>query len=267
MSILGRWLSVWLDDAGVTWDSTMVKLNSKSQVQVLRMQLLFDNASKEFHVWDFQYRHGLSSSKEIKVGLLGDFDLAKQDFLSRFKSFTGLSWNERYSGPHQDSWIPLETSHREIPIITNEIVKLPEQVERVLKIIFESSPLTSYVAALNRRGRSVSFEDKLKKKKFQIGFAVLEKQIKIGISGSTIQAISLAGIYQKLMLPNLNPLQDLTEARKELESLELLLKLQDASEILKNSQSSSMALSQISQVLGLAKMEPGTNFCTSLSLI
>jgi poly [ADP-ribose] polymerase len=60
--------------------------------------------------------------------------------------------------------------------------------------------------------------------------------------------------------PKVNPILLVGEVRKELESLELLLKLQDASEILKSSHSSSMALSQISQVLCLAKMEPGKNF-------
>jgi poly [ADP-ribose] polymerase len=228
------------------------------------MQLLFNNESKTYHVWHFQYQPGSSNAQgQPNVSSPGHLASAKDDFLSKFKSFTGLSWDARCSDPLPGSWISLEMSHRDVPIITSEIVKLPEQVEKVLNIIFESSQVERYVAALNNQGRGVSVQYKLDRKKLQIGFAILKKQIKLCASDS-LEAKKLARIYQKLILgPNGSPLHDLRDVRKELESLELLLKLQYASEILKSSGSSSMALSQISQVLGLAKMEPGKSFCTS----
>jgi hypothetical protein len=155
----------------------MVKfLNSKSsRLRVLRMQLLFDSASKKFLVWYITSEYDPSSSDRPYVSLAGDFISAKQGFVSNFKTFTGVSWDDRHSEPIQGNGIYLEISHKELPIMTSEVVSLPKQVEDVLRIIFESSSLAKYAAALKGRGRNVSFEDKRKKRKCQIGIAVLKR--------------------------------------------------------------------------------------------
>jgi hypothetical protein len=261
-----------MDASGVTWDSTMIKLHDR-KVRALRMQLLLRRETGQFQVCDFWYEPHSPDTKMLNLGEPGDFASAKQQFLSRFKSFTGLSWDGRYSERVKGHWIFLELSHREAPIISSQVVDLPKEVEKVLKLIFESSPLATYAGALKQMGRDVSFENKRKSREFQIGLAVLKKEIKLGASGSSGKAKTLTSIYQRLSLSPLTQSGGVAqkerpyEARKELESLDLLLKMHDANEILKSSGLSSMGLSQISQVLGLAKMEPGTNLSISLLFI
>lgn len=106
----------------------------------------------------------------------------------------------------------------------------------------------------------------MEKKKLLLGTAVLGKLMELtnpqlALGDHSKAKKRLCEIYKSLILTN-GTLSDINDiVRQELESLDLLLKLHDASEILgKKSQSSSLAMGQISQVLGLARMTPGIYF-------
>jgi poly [ADP-ribose] polymerase len=269
---LGSTLSVYQDDAGLIWDATLVRSGQNKAVEVSRIQLLVHGKSQTFHTWDLQYEFG--SSEETKsIGNAGTLDLAKRTFGSKFKSRSHLAWKDRHAIPNAEGWIFLETHHREAPIFTSKTNLLPAGVENVLKIIFTSGNLQKYLHLLHTHGRSFLVENKVDKKKLLVGIAVLGKLM--DLTDPQLEPVycskarkRLCTIYESLILTNLSLSDTKDTVRQELESLDLLLKLRDAGEILeKESQSSSLAMSQISQVLGLAKMTPGIYpLCLSLSL-
>lgn len=261
---LGTTVSVYQDDAGLIWDATLVKLDVEQQVEVLRIQLLqVHDKPQMFHAWDLQYQFG-SSGESNSIAIVGSLNSAKHTFKMKFKTFSGLAWEDRHALPPSKGWFFLEMHPREAPIFTSEISPLPAKVEKVLKIIFTSGNLKNYVQWLNHHGRNVSLGTTVDKKKLVVGIAVLSKLMELTnpqlAPGDHSKAKKrLCKIYESLILTNLTLSDAKDTVRKELESLDLLLKLRDASEILeKDSQSSSLAMSQISQVLGLAKMTPGT---------
>jgi poly [ADP-ribose] polymerase len=134
--------------------------------------------------------------------------------------------------------------------------------------------LQKYLHLLHTHGRSFLVENKVDKKKLLVGIAVLGKLM--DLTDPQLEPVycskarkRLCTIYESLILTNLSLSDTKDTVRQELESLDLLLKLRDAGEILeKESQSSSLAMSQISQVLGLAKMTLGIYpLCLSLSIL
>lgn len=260
-------VSVYQDDAGLIWDATLVKIDVKKQVEVLRIQVVRHHKSQMFHTWDSQYPFGSPKKSDIKA-ILGTLNSAKSTFAEEFKSFSGLAWEDRHAPPPSKGkgWFFLEMHHREAPIITSKISPLPVGVENVLKLIFTSGSLKQYVTCLNSLGRGVFLGAKMEKKKLLLGTAVLGKLMELtnpqlALGDHSKAKKRLCEIYKSLILTN-GTLSDINDiVRQELESLDLLLKLHDASEILgKKSQSSSLAMGQISQVLGLARMTPGIYF-------
>ncbi|KGO68804.1 hypothetical protein PITC_076860 [Penicillium italicum] len=255
-------LSVYQDDAGLIWDATLVRQDVKNQVEVLRIQLLVDDESRMFHTWDLKYQFG-SSQESTSMGDVGSLDSAKRTFETKFKSFSHLAWEDRHAASDSKGSIFLETHHREAPILNSETSPLPASVEKVLKIIFTSGSLNNYVTCLYNHGRRILLEAKVDKKKLLVGIAVLGKLMKLtnpqlatGDNSNTKKR--LCKIYESLILKNVTLATAHDTVRQELESLDLLLKLRDASEILeKKSQSFSLAMSQITEVLGLATMTPG----------
>ncbi|CAI7593483.1 unnamed protein product [Penicillium crustosum] len=259
-------VSVYQDDAGLIWDATLVNADGEEQVDVLRIQLLqVHGKSQLFHTWDLQYRFGSSEESDV-IRNSGSLDSAKRRFKAKFKMFSHLAWEDRHDIPRSKGWFFLEMHHREAPIFTSEISPLPASVENVLKIIFTSGNLKNYVRFLTRYGRSVLLGTTVDKKKLLVGIAVLDKLMELTnpqvvLGGHSNVKNRLCKIYESLILTNMSISAANDTIRQELESLDLLLKLHDASKILeKNSQSSSLAMSQISQVLGLATMTPGIYF-------
>ncbi|KAJ6185653.1 hypothetical protein N7519_006954 [Penicillium mononematosum] len=167
-------LSVYQDDAGLTWDATLVRSGQNKAVEVSRIQLLVHGESQTFHTWDLQYEFG-SSEESNSIGNAGTLDSAKRTFRSKFKSRSHLAWKDRHAIPNAKGWIFLETHHREAPIFTSKTTPLPASVENVLKIIFTSGNLQNYLHLLHTHGRSVLVENKVDKKKLLVGIAVLGK--------------------------------------------------------------------------------------------
>ncbi|KAJ5262987.1 hypothetical protein N7524_008292 [Penicillium chrysogenum] len=257
-------LSVYQDDAGLAWDATLVRSGQNKAVEVSRIQLLVHGESQTFHTWDLQYEFG-SAEESNSIGKAGTLDSAKRTFRAKFKSHSHLAWKDRHAIPNAKGWIFLGTHHREAPIFTSKTTPLPASVENVLKIIFTSGNLPNYLRLLHTRGRSVLIENKVDKKKLLVGIAVLGKLMdltnpQLAPVYSSKARKRLCTIYERLILTNLTLSDTKDTVRQEFESLDLLLKLRDASEILeKESQSSSLAMSQISQgVIGVFRLErPG----------
>ena len=258
----GSTVSVYQDDTGLIWDATLVRPDVEKQVEVLRIQLLRHGKTQKFYTWDMQYQFG-STEESNSIAVVGSLNRAKRTFKEKFELFSGLAWEDRHALPPSEGWHFLEMHHREAPIFTSEISPLPASVENVLKIIFTSGNLKNYVQWLNHHGRGVFLGTTADKKKLLVGIAVLGKLMELtspqlAPRGHSKAKKSLCEIYERLILTNVTLSGDNDTVRQELESLDLLLKLRDASEILeKNSHSSSLAMSQITQVLGLAKMTPG----------
>ncbi|CAG8259299.1 unnamed protein product [Penicillium nalgiovense] len=256
-------LSVYQDDAGLTWDATLVRSGQNKAVEVSCIQLLVHGESQTFHTWDLQYEFG-SSEESNSIGNAGTLDSAKRTFRAKFKSRSHLAWKDRHAIPNAKGWIFLETHPGEAPIFTSKTTPLPASVENVLKIIFTSGNLQNYLHLLHTHGRSILVENKVDKRKLLVGIAVLGKLMDLTDPELALAPVyrskarkRLCTIYESLILTNLILSDTKDTIRQELESLDLLLKLRNASEILgKESQSSSLAMSQISQVLGLAKMTP-----------
>ncbi|KAJ5507466.1 hypothetical protein N7527_009609 [Penicillium freii] len=255
-------VSVYQDDTGLIWDATLVKPDVEQQVEVVRIQLLRHGKAQMFQTWDMRYQFG-STKESNSTAVVGSLNRAKRTFKKKFQLFSGLDWEDRHGLPPCKAWLFLEMHHREAPIFTSEISPLPASVENVLKIIFTSGNLKNYVRWLNHHGRGVFLGTTVDKEKLLLGIAVLGKLMELtspqlAPRGHSRAKKSLCEIYERLILTNVTLSDDNDTVRQELESLDLLLKLRDASEILeKHSQSSSLAMSQISQVLGLAKMTPG----------
>lgn len=227
----------------------------------MHLQLLFDSESKKFLVWTSRNYPSFPGSNESSVHL--DLGSAKDCFLSKFKRRTGLHWDDRHSHPQLEKWVFLEINPREVPLITKDVSELPQKVKDVLEIIFKEISLQTYSSNLACYGRQGVSTNNLQEMKLRIGLAVLKKQIELGKAGCNGKMIqNLAGFYQRLVLtPDMEPLSSPDEARQESDTIELLLKSHIAGEISKKSGYSSLTLGQISQAIGLAKMDPGMSFC------
>ncbi|KAF7528877.1 hypothetical protein PCG10_009591 [Penicillium crustosum] len=230
-------VSVYQDDAGLIWDATLVNADGEEQVDVLRIQLLqVHGKSQLFHTWDLQYRFGSSEESDV-IRNSGSLDSAKRRFKAKFKMFSHLAWEDRHDTPRSKGWFFLEMHHREAPIFTSEISPLPASVENVLKIIFTSGNLKNYVQFLTRYGRSVLLGTTVDKKKLLVGIAVLDKLMEltnpqVALGGHSNVKNRLCKIYESLILTNMSISAANDTIRQELESLDLLLKLHDASKIL-----------------------------------
>lgn len=261
----GDKLAVWQDDDGLIWDATLIKVGSSaSQVTLMikRIQLLHCDESQKSHIWELNSHIG--STEETKwVGDLHSLQIGKVAFEEKLKSYSGHSWKDRDADPIDSFWIYLEIKHRESLILTGEIGELPSSVKKVLEFIFKSRNLDAYTQAMKSTGRSILHDKTVEKRKLVIGIAVLSRLMTLGKTpeptpGTMSQAKqTLLWIYQWFYLQTSTSSITEKDVRHELESLDLLLKLHDAKEILKNQSQRSLALSQVSQALGLAKMLPG----------
>lgn len=268
-SRLGTELAVWQDDEGLIWDATLVKVGAtKTQVNIMRIQLLVHRGSNSFHAWHSPFQSGSSGNEQLPVRE-GSLDSAKLSFEKKFRKYSGLEWTDRHA-LSLSKWICLERIHREDPILTSKTNMLPPSVEKVLKFIFESANLDNYVQALTQHGRHVMTHTMLEKEKLLIGIAILSKLMKLISSPETSDNKDkardrLVQTYKRVSLASSGvatnaSLATENEVRQELESLDLLLRLKNASEIMEKKPSpSSLALSQISHVLSLAEMVPGIN--------
>ncbi|KXG49796.1 uncharacterized protein PGRI_057640 [Penicillium griseofulvum] len=266
---IGDTLSVWEDETGLIWDATLVRVGLKNQVEVFRIQLLVHHESQTFHTWDIQYQFG-SSENSKSIGDMGSLESAKETFEEKFQLYSGSAWEDRHTPNFKgEGWIPLQM-YREVPIDTDEISTLPASVENVLKIIFMPGNLKKYLDSLNTNGRNLLRGTKVDKKKLLIGVAVLGKLMELTSMDSINPELrssnhlqwkkELRRIYATLILKNQTLLDSKDTIRQELESLELLVKLRNASKIQeKKCLSSSLVMSQISQgVISIFRLErPG----------
>ncbi|CAG8015380.1 unnamed protein product [Penicillium salamii] len=263
-------LTVWLDDSGFLWDIVLVKFDEQyGAAKYLRLQIL---NSHDDHsgpsVWLCRY-HTRIAVKDIKgehfEERFKDFASTKMRFGKAFRKFTGLDWDSRDSNPLVHRWIFLKISHGMAPLERETEQVIPE-VLAVLRLIFGADYLFHYTAALTARGYSFSFTTGEDKVWFRIALACVEMNLKLGIDNTkketriALQKMIYSMVSQSAQsavsvfnIPSAKAGNFNFDARV-FESFDLLLKLQDAFDIMKYSDDLARSLSQIYHSLGLAKM-------------
>ncbi|CAG8919096.1 unnamed protein product [Penicillium salamii] len=266
-------LTVWLDDSGFLWDIILVKFDEQyGAAKFLRLQILqshYDDSGPS--VWLCRY-HSTIAVKDIDgehyEGRFEDIASAKMRFGKAFRRLTGLDWDDRNSDPLVHRWIFLEMSHGMAPLSRETEQVIPE-VLAVLRLIFDAGNSLHYTAALTARGYGFSFTTREDKVWFRIALACVEMNLKLGIDNTKKETcIALQRIIHSMVSPSAQSAVSVFNIPRAkagtfsfdatvFGSFELLLKLQDAYDIMKNSDSSARSLSQIYHGLGLAKMNLG----------
>ncbi|CAG8409264.1 unnamed protein product [Penicillium salamii] len=263
-------LTVWLDDSGFLWDVILVKFDEQyGAAKFMRIQILhshYDDSGPS--VWLCRY-HSTIAVKDIDgehyEESFEDFASTRIRFRKAFRKFTGLSWDRRDSDPLVDHWIFLKMSHGMAPLGRETEQVIPE-VLAVLKMIFGAEYLAHYTASLTARGYGFSFTTPEDKVWFRIALACMEMDLKLRIDNTKsetrnvlermIQSMVSGSAVSVFNIPSVKAGNFNFDARV-FESFELLLKLQDAFDIMENSDDPEMSLSQIYHGLGLAKMNLG----------
>ena len=121
--ILGRTLSVWMDDAGEIWDATLMKTithvegQKRSQAtSIIRLQLIFDSNSDKYYV--FQVQREIPTTRDepsitTHEGFRNTLDGARCDFEGRFRGQSGLLWKNRHEIPKDDRFVFVELQYEE----------------------------------------------------------------------------------------------------------------------------------------------------------
>lgn len=266
-------LTVWLDDSGFLWDVILVKFDEQyGAAKFLRLQILNSHDDDSgLSVWLCRY-HSTIAVKDIDgehfEERFKDFASTKMRFGKAFRKFTGLDWDDRDSDPLVHRWIFLKMSHGMAPLERETEQVIPE-VLAVLRLIFGADYLFHYTAALTARGYSFSFTTREDKVWFRIALACVEMNLKLGIDDTkketriALQKMIYSMVSQSAQsavsvfnIPSAKAGNFNFDARV-FESFELLLKLQDAFDIMEYSDDLARSLSQIYHSLGLAKMNLG----------
>jgi hypothetical protein len=261
--ILGSTLSVWQDAEGVVWDATLVnhEPEGEQKLDVLRIQLLVCQGSQGFHTWGFGYQIG--TSKESKsVGDVGSLDSAKKAFETMFKNSSGLAWEDRHALPLEDKWIFVEPDHKERHTPTTQLDTSTTSVDQVLGVILSPKMiLESYYTQLIQKScrNLVSLDDKVQGKMYLFGVAILRRLTTLTRgtkdNNTSLCKERLLKTFNRLIPKNVPT--TMKSFKTTLEALNHLGKMHNAKYSWRSDPSSPWALSLASEVMGLAKMDPG----------
>ncbi|KAJ5135725.1 uncharacterized protein N7515_005003 [Penicillium bovifimosum] len=261
-------LSVWQDAEGVVWDATLVNDHKDGRNGVVMcIQLLMCQEPQRFHTWAFEYKVGHILSSNESIGASGSLNSAKKVFETMFKKFSGLAWEDRHALPLEDKWIFVETHQRhhgdQIP--TTQVTTLKPGVDRVLGLILTSSIIENQYNNLIRKicgtlQRSGTPQLDVQGKSYLIGVAILGRLTALA-GGTKADNVSLCKERLLRACNTLIPMPKyyritIESAESRLKSLDLLSKLHNAGRILRSDPSSPLALSHISQMIGLAEIDP-----------
>jgi poly [ADP-ribose] polymerase len=282
--ILGRTLSVWMDDAGEIWDATLmntVTIKGSQATSIIRLQLIFDSNSDKYYVFQAQ-REIPTTRDEPSITTHEEFcdtlDGARCDFEGKFRSQSGLLWKNRREIPKDDRFVSLELQYEEPVILVSEKCAFAQSVENVLSLIFQKGDFERFVNSMSTYGRRMELAGQFNGHTLQAGIAILRKIVelygKIAMKSCGPQVNNLCNLYSVLMVngaqnftynqPGLAPIMG------ELMTLDLAIKLHTASNILRGKNSklnTSMTMRQISHALGLAKLTPGEKTSCSSRLL
>lgn len=271
---------VWLDKSGIIWDATLVRMSCDVPSEVLRMQIIHGNSEGTAARWvyhrgydgpgdmsdidnsDDELSDCTNTSSNQIAGEHHSRHAAKKRFREDFQRLTGLSWHNRNDVPHIDHWIFLDMAYPETLIMGDYVVNLPQQVEDIMKMIFQSKYLKDYVYLLHKKGCEVKLKTTEQQRNLRIGLACLEKHMKMRDSEIPCRAeYKLERISHEMIKGSAEfPNRKIEAVMVELDSLNLLLKLHDATKILTRSPTPSLGLSRVAYALNVAKMNPGMSF-------
>ncbi|KAI0387336.1 PARP-domain-containing protein [Hypomontagnella monticulosa] len=277
---------VYIDDDGVIYDASLNQTNATNnnnkfyRVQVLR------SLGGNFVCWTRWGRVGESGqSKPVGNGSLGD---ALREFNSKFKSKSGLSWADRTEPPKPGKYAFIERSYEpdseddddekdgEDVVMKDEPQKEPESklskpIQELMELIFNQQYFAATMADLNYDAAKLPL-GKLSKSTITRGFQAL-KDLSALLDDPTLATSQYQTNYGSAIeqLSNLfftliphdfgrnRPpvIRDSTLLKKEIELLESLSDMKDASLLMKNEKKQTTnVLDQHFQGLGMDEMTP-----------
>lgn len=283
--------SVHIADDSTIYDVTLNQSNSgKNANKFYRMQLL-----KEGNNWWTWTRWGrVGEYGQSKMLGTGNFDHALAEFNKKFKEKTGNSWDNRHGEMKSNKYVFIERSYEddddddqadELPGADKktkvkadineeeedeEIVKskLPEPVQRLLKLIFNQEYFNATLSAFDYDANKMPL-GKLSKTSLMRGYDVL-KQLStlVGGAGNYSQVNDLSNHYLSL-IPHVvsrssRPpvLSSMELIKKEIELLEALTDMQLANDLMKNAKKSKEKNDEVALLdrqyagLGMQAMDP-----------
>lgn len=298
----GSQFTVHIDEDSVIYDVTLNQTDSgKNANKFYKMQLL-----KSAHGdWYTPTRWGrVGEPGQFKMVADGDsYDIALNEFKKKFKDKTGNSWEDRATGPmKKGKYVFLERSYDDseedeedaLPGAEKrkqdksnsikdekedeEVVesKLPEPIQRLLKLIFNQDNFQSVLESLDYDVRKMPL-GKLSKSSLLRGYEVLKELASIvdpNADRSTVETLSnqylslIPHVVSRSQRPPV--LDDMTKVKRELELLEALGDMQIANDMMKKSKQSKEEVNLLDQQyekLGMQEMtavDRGTTEFTEL---
>ncbi|CAG7942912.1 unnamed protein product [Penicillium olsonii] len=265
----GKKLTVWLDDSGFIWDVTLVKLDEELSHQLMRMQIIHAAGPNEAWAWRCKYHSSIDSTPAIKSSghsesRFEDFASARTKFEYLFKTFTGVQWNYRGSKSLPAHWVFVDLNPS-ADLIDCDIEGVTAEVLAILEMIFSKKYAEAYANALETSGGTYNFTTKEGRRRLRLAVACMQMHMKLGassIDGNTPSDLDF--VFRNLVHPNIPEPRSTAQDQKDqtmFEALDLLLKLQNAHNLMAKADCSATSLSQIYQSLGVAKMDLGASFC------
>ncbi|CAG7931467.1 unnamed protein product [Penicillium olsonii] len=265
----GKKLTVWLDNSGFVWDVTLVKVDEAPSHQLMRMQIIHAAGPDEPWAWRCKYHSSIDSTPAIKSSghsesRFEDFASARAKFEYLFKTFTGVQWNYRGSKSLPAHWVFVDVNPS-AALIDCDIEGVTAEVLAILEMIFSKKYAEAYAKALETSGSTYNFTTKEGRRKLRLAVACMQMKMKLGtssIDGNTPSDLAL--VFRNLVHTSVPETHSTAQDQTMFEALDLLLKLQNAQNIMAKADCSATSLSQIYQSLGVAKMDLGARFCDHL---
>ncbi|KAK5077150.1 hypothetical protein LTS08_006160 [Lithohypha guttulata] len=287
-SAFGTKFTVHIDEDSVIYDVTLNQTNSGANAnKFYRMQLWHDGMGR----WYTPTRWGrVGETGQLKMAAdATTYNNALAEFKKKFKDKTGNSWEERSTGSiKKGKYAFIERSYEDTDTEgENELPgaekrkeednkdakpdkemyesKLPEPVQRLLKLIFNQDNFQSVFDDLQYDAKKMPL-GKLSKNSLMRGYAVLKELASlVGNSGDHDDIQDLSNQYLSLVPHVISrsqrpPVLDhMDKIKRELELLEALTDMQIANDLIKKSSQSKEEVNLLDQQyekLGMQEMEP-----------
>ncbi|KAI0171974.1 PARP-domain-containing protein [Hypoxylon sp. FL1284] len=274
---------VYIDGDGVIYDASLNQTNASwNNNKFYRIQLLrsYNGHFGTWTRWGRVGEHG--QSKALGRGGLND---ALHEFNSKFKLKTGLSWSDRTEPPKRGKYAFIERSYEpdsedDDAKNTNDAAKkddvkepesmLPKPVQELMQLIFNQQFFAATMADLNYDATKLPL-GKLSKSIVTRGFQALKDlsalldnpSLSTSQYGTNLPAAleQLSNLYFTLIPHSFgrnNPpvIRDLTLLKREIELLESLGGMKDASLVMKTEEMEMNMLDRQFRGLGMQEMTP-----------
>lgn len=290
----GSGFTVHIGDDRTIYDVTLNQSDSGKNANKFYVIQLLKTSSGAWSCWTRWGRVG----EDGQTAMAADsesFDSAKAQFEKKFKDKTGNSWEDRATGPMRPKkYVFIERSYEdtdsegedELPGAEKrkknrvkkeddddeeiEVVesKLPQAVQRLLKLIFDSNLFNATFDSFDYDAKKMPL-GKLSKSSLMRGYEVLKTLSSlVGASGSHTQIETLSNQYLSLIphviKRNQRPpvLDNMDKIKFELELLEALTDMQLANDLMKGAKKGKEHAEEVNlldrqfQGLGMQEMDP-----------